>query len=337
MKLLERYLYEVGRHLPRKRRDDILAELRSSLLDRLDDRAAGQPAEQDVVDLLREMGPPRDVAASYFPEGQYLIGPTLFPLFKMVATIAVLATMGAQLLAWLLALLIGGETLSGLGAPWEILNSVPMTLGIVVIVFAILQRMEVRPELDRDTWDPRTLPQPSSGAPVKRGERIAGIVVGIIFLGIFTAYPDRIGIYNLSDGSFWGNPVLGGYLTWISLSIILGIGVDLYLIWRGVWDTAGRLAKISSNIVSLVILSLLFQAHNTWLAARGVGTLLDSLDQLGANPDLFTQVGGMQIFRLGIGVALLVIAIETVVMGVRLVYSLLRERNEIVPLVMGKG
>lgn len=336
MTLLDRYLHEVGRHLPRSRRDDILAELRSSLLDRLEDLAGDAPVEEDMVQLLHEMGPPREVAASYYPDGQYLIGPTLYPLFKMTVTIWLLVSLGAQLIAWLVAILIGGETLADFGTPWAILNSVPVTLGIVVIIFAILQRMEVRPEMKRETWDPRSLPQPSSGAPVKRGERIVGIVVGVIFLGIFTAYPERIGIYNLSDGSFWGNPVLGKYLTWISLSIIAGIGVDLYLIWHGVWDWAARLAKIGSNIVSMVILSLLFQAHNTWLAARGVGPLLSTLDRLGAEADLLTQIWGMQLFRLGIGIALLVITIESVALGVRLVVGLLGSKTDLVYVALGK-
>ena len=36
MELIDRYIYEVGRHLPRKNRGDIQAELLSLLMDSLD-------------------------------------------------------------------------------------------------------------------------------------------------------------------------------------------------------------------------------------------------------------------------------------------------------------
>ena len=76
MELIDRYVYDVGRYLPRKNRADIQAELRSLLMDTLESRVKGEPSEEDVVALLKEFGPPEKVAASYWPEGQYLIGPT---------------------------------------------------------------------------------------------------------------------------------------------------------------------------------------------------------------------------------------------------------------------
>ena len=84
MDLIERYVYEVGRQLPRKQRADIQVELKSTLVDTLEDRVEGEPSQEDEIKLLKEFGPPRKVAASYWPQGQYLIGPNLFPLFRMV-------------------------------------------------------------------------------------------------------------------------------------------------------------------------------------------------------------------------------------------------------------
>ncbi len=58
MSLIDRYVYEVGRHLPRNNRSDIQAELRSSLIDALEDRAGHEPTEDEIVELLKEFGPP---------------------------------------------------------------------------------------------------------------------------------------------------------------------------------------------------------------------------------------------------------------------------------------
>jgi hypothetical protein len=89
MNLLDRYIQEVGRFLPRVKRRDIQAELRSSLVDTLEDRFGKEQSDDQVAELLKEFGNPREVAASYHPQGQYLIGPGLYPLFTMVAGIVV--------------------------------------------------------------------------------------------------------------------------------------------------------------------------------------------------------------------------------------------------------
>ena len=81
MDLVDRYVHEVGRRLPRRSRSDIEAEIRSTIEDMLDGYAEKQGSEVDedmVVEVLREFGQPEKVAASYHTGKQYLIGPELF-------------------------------------------------------------------------------------------------------------------------------------------------------------------------------------------------------------------------------------------------------------------
>jgi len=47
MELIDRYVQEVGRHLPRKNRTDIQAELQSTLVDTLEARVEGEPSRDD--------------------------------------------------------------------------------------------------------------------------------------------------------------------------------------------------------------------------------------------------------------------------------------------------
>ena len=54
--LVERYVHQVGRHVPQKERAEIQAELRSQILDQLDDRYEGAPTADNVADVLRELG-----------------------------------------------------------------------------------------------------------------------------------------------------------------------------------------------------------------------------------------------------------------------------------------
>jgi HAAS len=89
MKLIDTYISEVGRRLPKKNRADIEAEIRSTLEDMLEERGrkAGKPVDDElVVEVLREFGAPEKVAASYQGE-RYLISPQLFPTFLLVLKI----------------------------------------------------------------------------------------------------------------------------------------------------------------------------------------------------------------------------------------------------------
>ena len=85
MDLLERYLQAVGRSLPLSTREDTLAELRANLLAQLDaqQETTGHPATSSEVEaLLLYHGHPAVVASRYLPQ-RSLIGPELFPFYKL--------------------------------------------------------------------------------------------------------------------------------------------------------------------------------------------------------------------------------------------------------------
>ena len=317
MNMIDRYVHEVGRHLPRKNRTDIQAELHSLLVDMLEDRAGPEASENEVAELLKEHGSPKAVAASYYPEGQFLIGPALYPLFKMVTGIALAAVLGSQLLAWGLAFLVGQDAFAPFQALASLFGAIPSTVGSIVIVFVILQRFEVRPEAE--VWDPESLPMIGEIADVKRGERIFGIVMGIVILVVLVFFPQWIGFMTFPGGEFFANPVITQYIGWISISILVGIGLDIYLLWQGRWSTATRLARIAANLLSITILLLLFQGHTMWLANHGGGGFLAAFEQLADIVSGNWQIIGMQAFRLAFGVALIVTTIETVVMIFRMI------------------
>ncbi|MGD8850235.1 MAG: hypothetical protein PVF18_10955 [Anaerolineales bacterium] len=327
MSLIDRYIHEVGRHLPRKNRMDIQAELRSAIQDALEDRYGPDPSENEVIVFLKEFGSPRAVAASYYPEGQYLIGPALFPLFRLVVGIALAGVLGAQILAWGVAIFIAGDSLPPLEAIAGLINSLPMTFGMVVIVFAILQRFDVQPSSEEESWDPSDLPELDASQPVKRGERIFGLVAGTLILAYLVFFPQYIGFITAPGGEFIANPVIPDYIVWISVSLVASIALDIYLLWQGRWSTIARLARIGVNIISIVVLTLLVQAHTEWLAARGVSGWVASLERFASDIQSNWQVFGMQAFRIAFGVALIVITIETLVLIFRLVQASFETRS----------
>src|SRR5574342_403136 len=146
MNLIDKYIAEVGKHLPRRQRADIEAEIRSTLEDMLEERKQDKdPADEvAVMELLKEYGSPREVAAKYKTH-QYLIGPRLFPLFEMVIRIVFAVVAGASLIG-----LGVGLTKTGLTGPafvstlrdWlgGLLGGLIAAFGNVTLVFAILER-----------------------------------------------------------------------------------------------------------------------------------------------------------------------------------------------------
>ncbi|MGZ6037063.1 MAG: HAAS signaling domain-containing protein [Phenylobacterium sp.] len=92
MDLVNEYLRAVAALLPKAQRDDIIAELRDTILTRIEEREGdlGRPLSDDEVEaVLREVGHPVVVAARYAEGPQHVVGPTLYPywLFAVKAAI----------------------------------------------------------------------------------------------------------------------------------------------------------------------------------------------------------------------------------------------------------
>jgi hypothetical protein len=261
------------------------------------------------------------VAARYYPEGQYLIGPALYPLFQTIVWIVIAAVLGSQALAWAVAYLMAGETVNPLAAVGSLVSSIPAALGWVVVVFIVLQRLEVRPEEASEAWDPVKLPQINPEAEVKRGEILFGLLFEIFLLAVLIFFRGHIGAYQFPGGPFFGNPVLEQYLVWVCLSLLVSIAMDIYLIWQGRWNTINRLLQLGSDLFSLLVLALLVQGHTAWLQAHGVTNFTDAMGKLTENIFANGQIVTMWAFWMAFSVALIVTVIETVGTTIRLARS----------------
>jgi hypothetical protein len=340
MELIDRYVREVGRYLPRKNRADIQAELQSTLVDTLEARVAGEPSRDDEIELLQEFGSPQTVAASYWPEGQYLIGPRLFPLFRMVVGIVLIVFVIVQLVLLGIAVVFNQEVLtflSVLDILGEMVGSVFTAFSIIVIVFAILQRFDVRPETDQE-WDPRDLPNIEETDTINRGGTVAEITFSLVIIAILLFLPDKIGVVISPGLEVILNPVIVSYIPVIILSIMLGIALDVILLLRGRWETSTRLAKIGTNLFGIYVLYLLITSHNSWLAQEEAAGFLSFLGSI--SEDLFadeksTLIISMHAFRLAFIVAFIVTLIDT---G-KMLYQLVKRQISppvTIPLPIGK-
>lgn len=93
MDLVNDYLRAVAALLPRAQREDIVAELRDTILTRMEEREAdlGRPLTGDEVEaLLREVGHPVVIAARYSDGPQHVVGPTVYPYWLFAVKAALL-------------------------------------------------------------------------------------------------------------------------------------------------------------------------------------------------------------------------------------------------------
>lgn len=269
MNLIDRYATEVGKHLPLvKGRKDIEKELRSTLEDMLEDRAqkAGRISDEAMeIELLKEYGPPREVAATYNPQ-PYLIGPRMFPFFLMVLkivtlviTIVILVLTGVKIAT--MSPISGPEFAKAVGEGLlNIVSAVIAAFGNIVLVFALLERFVPAAEFKMDEekeWDPASLKEEPEPDEVKIWEPILAIGFTFIALSIFNYNPQLIGIYTFSGSKLSMMPLLTDaffrWLPWINIGWVVEIILNGFLLRTGRWTVLTRILSIGIKIFQIVI------------------------------------------------------------------------------------
>ncbi|MCB9423240.1 MAG: hypothetical protein H6667_25815 [Ardenticatenaceae bacterium] len=268
--LIDRYVHEVGGHLPRRMREDIQLELSSLVNDALDERASAagkEPTVEMAADVLRQMGKPEDMAASYLPE-QYLIGPHLFPVYKLVLIIVLVVLGGFFLLAAGFSLFDSepGEIGRQL---WELVSGFWTTLltnfALITLIFAVIEAatrykkdIKVVTPADLEDWDPYKLPQAQDPDRVKRGELIASIVFTILVIILFNVYPHWIGVISFRDGEgpyFFPflAPEFAVHIPWLTMLWVTDVVLKLVVLAQGRWNKPTRWVEFGLGFFGLYV------------------------------------------------------------------------------------
>jgi len=327
MDLIDRYLHEVGRYLPAKQRDDIVAELGSLLEDSLENRVGDDASEEDVVEVLKEFGSPQKVAASYYPEEQYLIGPALFPTFRMVVDIALLVLVVVHLMLVGVLVLFDGEYNAAIEVLGSFIGNSLSTLGVIVIAFYVMQRFGVLTPNQVEEWDPRSLPKVTEEKVIKRSEVAVDVAFSVVLLVLLLFFRGRFGFVITPGTEVMSvfDPVIAQYFWLIIFALLVGIGVDMFLLWRGRWDAVTRSFKIGGNLLDLLVVGILIVGHQVWLTPHTGGTFLGYIDFLpqlaNANAEVI-QVVVTQSVQIALVVIFIVVAVETVSQVIKVVRDL---------------
>lgn len=263
--LIERYLHQVGRFLPQKERADIEAELRSQIADQIDDRFPGEPTQADVVAVLQEMGDPRRIATSYL-EGQYLVGPELYPYLLMVLRNGLLLVPSIIIFLNIFAELINSQPQAFpaflVGLLLSTLNAVFVFSGAVVLFFAILQHAGPLMKEKVQAFNPLELPEVDDPRAVDRVEAVSGSILGSLLL-LPLLYFLRVGgltaQFNLSNPGEVV-PVPGTWLAGLILVVLGQVVLQLLVLRRNRWTTSTWFSQTLLEVAGIICLYfVLFQ------------------------------------------------------------------------------
>jgi len=291
-------------------------------------QANGQESEAMIVELLREYGEPRKVAASYHPT-PYLIGPRLFPIFEMVLKIVLSVLLGVMVLTFGFSVIRSGmtqpEMVGALGKlALQFLSGAIAAFGNIVLVFAIIERVAPATKFDEgdEKWDPQELAKEPDPDKVKIGEEIVEIIFTVAFLIIFNAYPDKVGFIIFSEDAWSFIPVLTDaffrYLPFWNVICALQIGLNVYLLRSGTWQTSTRIVSLTLKLATAILaLFMLIGPAIIAITPQAVaGTPMSTL-----SPALLKTLSGFVLIPF-----FLAIFISTVVESIQIIHQLINRR-----------
>ena len=290
MEMIERYLYAVGKKLPLNQKDDILKELRSIIMDNLDDITGGaEPSDEDIAQVLLKMGAPSEVAKRYRSGPSWLIGPQYYDLYMLILKIVLAASAGGYLISLIVAMFTqtGGVVQRFTSLIIQFFGIIPgllTAIGMVTLIFAIIERAVKKP-IDIDLgegakWNPSKLdPVPDKGDIVKPVDSILGIVFSVVAIVLFNFYIDRLGIYYAPAG--------GG--EWVMVNVFNPKALDIYIpIWTLLWSLSiglnGWLLGTRKHNVGTRVFEMFISAANVGvLFYMANGLKLFAVGKLGGN------------------------------------------------------
>jgi hypothetical protein len=265
MELVDRYVHEVGQYLPSRLRADVEAELRSLLTESVEERAraAGCPADaQLAADVVREFGVPRDVALRYAPEPQYLIGPRLYPAYRMAVKIMIPVLAGVVLVL----MVIGQFRHQGeppsiaplIRATGSFLSTVLFNLGVMTFVFALVERAIRQREAAGTVWDPATLPPVNDPDRISYFGRIFVLYLIAALALLFNFFPEWVAVvvFNNADSRVYPllEPAFSRYLPLLNAWWALAFALNLVVLRQGRWRRTSRRADFALEVFNGVIL-----------------------------------------------------------------------------------
>jgi hypothetical protein len=305
MELVDRYLYAVKFWLPRNQKDDIIAELSEDLRSQIEERETElghKLADAEVESILKRCGSPMAVAGRYLPQ-QWLIGPTLFPIYHVIIRSLIFYFLLPWLLLWLGITIFSpdfradhpGAALFASLEPWWL--ACTYSLFFNTLAFALLDRSQMRSRVVNN-WNPRALPAELDDSRISRGETIFELTVAVAGLTIWVQLDAFHRVFHVFGLTIILS-VLWPYFFWALVVLSLaGIALSCMNLSHPHWTRLSASLRLGIDVCSFGLVYWLFRANllrslsGSDLPSNEAARLVTSINVWGARSAIWVLVVG---------------------------------------------
>jgi hypothetical protein len=260
MKLLDNYLAAVEAELPPALRADVVAELRDTLLNKLEEKEASlgrPPSPDETADVLKAFGHPLVIAARY-RRHQHLIGPEIYPFYVRTLQVVLGVVALLNLIGLAFAAPSAGDTWALIGRTWTnaTLPALFIAFATVTIVFLVMERTGGGAHLAH-SWSPRALGASPPKRPKRIWETLVEMALGAVFLlwwsGAvrFGDSPTALTVF-IAPGPVWASlhwPIFAVVAASLAVNALLLLQPD-----RLRTIALGRAAVVTACVVVMIVL-----------------------------------------------------------------------------------
>jgi|GEM_PF-6256256 len=256
--MINKYVYAVSKKLPKNMKDDVEKELRSNI----DDMLGGDYSNESISEVLKQLGPPNDLADEYCKTKKYIIPPYLYDEYISFLQKSTIVYVGFFAILHLLGALI--DFTHQIFSIDVLIDLMIITIEGIATVFFGVTVMYALIGRNRDTnintdseWTPEKLEEIPTTKRVSRREAIYDVtILGIVFY-MFVFNPN---IIRTSEGMV---PLFIDILPVHTLSIILASALGFLLfalkLKIGTWNTKLAVLNATHNLILLgVAISFFF-------------------------------------------------------------------------------
>jgi len=271
MQLLERYLQAVKFWLPKEQKEDIIAELSEDIHSQIDEKEVelGRKLnELELESILKPRGRPILVANRYLPQ-QHLIGPVLFPIYRLVLKIVMVCYVVPWTVTWIALLIFnsghaakfsGHSWFETLGSLWASLwGTAFLAVSTVTLVFAIVERVQLKSHF-LEEWNPRKLPPVNSPNLISRFSSILELAANMIFCVWWTAHMSSNVVLNEVNLRISLAPAWRYFFWGFLLIAFVNIALAAVNLARPYWTPLRATFRLVADIAGSVLFCWLLKA-----------------------------------------------------------------------------